>query len=244
MERVVLKNKQMPLHYQIADYLINMLKSSETPVGERLPPEEKLSNVFGVSRATVRHALDHLSKQGMIIKKQGKGNFWTDISRGIRKEKQSGINRQIFRISEKTTVKSAGKELVKASAAVSQFLGLDKGAEVYKFTRLRYLGNEPLSFTINYMPKIFGEKILKKHLRQMMMLEILENVIGLELGIIEHEVEINRADKLISSHLSIAPLDPVLTVKTSVYDGKQCPVEIVWTYFVENKYKFKVVLDK
>lgn len=244
MERIVLKNKQMPLHYQIADYLLNMFKSSETPAGGKLPSEESLREMFGVSRATVRHALDHLAKQGMIAKKQGKGNFWTDASSGIRKEKQSGINRQIFQISEKTTVKSVKKEIVRAPSAVCGFLGLDKDTAVYRFTRLRYLNNEPLSYAINYLPVIYGEKILQKHLRRMMMLEVLENVIGLALGIIEHEVEINRADELIAAGLGIAPLDPVLTVRTSVYDSGHNPVEIVWTYFVENKYKFKVVLDK
>jgi GntR family transcriptional regulator len=244
MEKVILKNKQMPLHYQIADYLLNIIKNSEIPIADRLMPEEGLSDMFGVSRATVRHALDHLSGQGMIIKKQGKGNFWTDASQQLRKEKQSGINREIFKVSEKTTVKVVSKELEGAPDAAAEFLGLPKGAEVYKFNRLRYLGSDPFSFTINYVPKVFGKKILKRHLKKMMMLETLENVVGLELGIVEHEVEINRADTLIAANLGVAPLDPVLAVKTSVYDKEHRPVEIVWTYFVENKYKFKVVLDK
>ncbi len=79
-EKVILKNKRMVLHYQIADYLLNMMKHSETPIDGRLLSEERLKYLFGVSRATVRHALDHLSRKGMIIKKQGKGNFWTNAS--------------------------------------------------------------------------------------------------------------------------------------------------------------------
>lgn len=234
----------MLLHYQIADYLLNMMKHSEAPIDGRLMSEERLKDLFGVSRATVRHALDHLSRKGMIVKKQGMGNFWTTASYQLRKEKQSGINRNIFQISENIKVKFISKELEKAPADVAEFLGLDKGARVYKFRRLRYSNNEPFSFTINYMPKIIGEKILKKHLREMIMMETLENVVGLELGVVEHEVEINRANRMISVNLGVAPLDPVLTVKTSVYDKNHHPVEIAWTYFVENKYKFKVVLDK
>jgi GntR family transcriptional regulator len=243
-ERVVLENKQMPLHYQIADYLVNMLKNSEMPVEEKLLPEEKLRDVFGVSRATVRHALEHLSQRGMIVKKQGKGNFWTDVSKSVKTEKQSGINRQIFNISKKTTVKVLNKEWEKIPDAAAEFLGLDKGCYAYVFRRLRYLSDEPLSYTINYLPKNIGEKIQKKHLQQMTMMETLESIVGLTLGVVEHEVEITRANKQISGYLGNAPLDPVLTVKTSVYDIQKKPVEIVWTYFVENKYKFKVVLDK
>ncbi len=243
-EKIILNNKRMLLHYQIADYLLNTMTQSETPIDGRLMSEEKLKDLFGVSRATVRHALDHLSRKGLIIKKQGKGNFWTNASYQLRKEKQSGINRNIFQISENIKVKFIGKELEKAPAAVAEFLGLDKGNRVYKFRRLRYSNDEPFSYTINYMPKNIGEKILKKHLREMIMMETLENVVGLELGVVEHEVEINRANRMISVNLGVAPLDPVLAVKTSVYDKKHQPVEIAWTYFVENKYKFKVVLDK
>jgi GntR family transcriptional regulator len=141
-------------------------------------------------------------------------------------------------------VKVLSKELAKIPDAAAEFLGLEKGSNAYIFQRLRFLSGEPLSYTINYLPKEIGEKIQKKHLQQMTMLETLENVVGLDLGIVEHEVEITRADRQISGYLGNAPLDPVLTVKTSVYDKKQKPVEIVWTYFVENKYKFKVVLDK
>jgi GntR family transcriptional regulator len=242
-ERVVLENKQMPLHYQIADYLVNMLKNSES-VEEKLLPEEKLRDMFGVSRATVRHALEHLSRRGMIIKKQGKGNFWTDVSKNVKTEKQSGINRQIFNISKKTNVKVLGKDLEKIPDTAAEFLGLHKGSFAYVFRRLRNVSGEPLSYTINYLPKEIGEKIQKKHLQQMTMLETLENIVGLTLGVIEHEVEITRANKNISGYLGNAPLDPVLTVRTSVFDKKKQPVEIVWTYFVENKYKFKVVLDK
>jgi len=241
-EKIILNNKRMLLHYQIAD--LNIMKNSETPIDGRLLSEERLKDLFGVSRATVRHALDHLSRKGLIIKKQGKGNFWTNASYQLRKEKQSGINRNIFQISENIKVKFIGKELEKAPAAVAEFLGLDKGNRVYKFRRLRYSNDEPFSYTINYMPKNIGEKILKKHLREMIMMETLENVVGLELGVVEHEVEINRANRMISVNLGVAPLDPVLAVKTSVYDKKHQPVEIAWTYFVENKYKFKVVLDK
>jgi GntR family transcriptional regulator len=244
MERVVLENKQMPLHYQIADYLVNMLKNSEMPPDGKLLSEEKLRDMFGVSRATVRHALQHLTQQGVLVKKQGKGSFWTDASRQLQKEKQSGINRQIFKISEKTSVKVLSRELSKVPDVAAGFLKVEKNEIVYVFKRLRLLAGKPLSYTINYVPKNIGVKIKKEHLQQMTMFETLENIVGLELGVVEHEVEITRANKQVSGYLGIAPLDPVLTVRTSVYDSSGNPVEIVWTYFIENKYKFKVVLDK
>ncbi len=100
-----------------------------------------------------------------------------------------------------------------------------------------------MSYTINYLPKKYGSQIEKEHLRRMTMLETLESVVKIQLGTIEHEVEIMRATAEISKGLGLRLLEPVLTIKTSVFDTEQRPVEIVWTYFVENKYKFRVVLE-
>jgi DNA-binding GntR family transcriptional regulator len=75
------------------------------------------------------------------------------------------------------------------------------------------------------------------------MLETLESVVKIKLGTIEHEVEVTRASAEIAKVLGLRLLDPVLTIKTSVFDAERGPVEIVWTYFVENKYKFRVVLE-
>jgi DNA-binding GntR family transcriptional regulator len=77
----------------------------------------------------------------------------------------------------------------------------------------------------------------------MTMLETIEKVANVRIGTIEHEVEVTRATDVIAEHLAIPVLDPVLTIKTAVHAKTGGPIEIVWTYFVENKYKFRVVLD-
>ena len=102
MERIKLENTQIPLHYQISDYLLMMLKKGDIVTGEKLPPEEELKEMFGVSRTTIRRALEHLLHKGYLLRKQGKGTFWTETASQVQQEKLSGINRQIFNISEKT----------------------------------------------------------------------------------------------------------------------------------------------
>ncbi len=242
MEKIKLDNTQIPLHYQIADYLIHMLQKGELDRSRMLPTEEKLTEMFDVSRTTIRKALDHLLKKEYIHKKQGKGTFWTESTGTIRKEKLSGINRQIFAVQETTTVKVLSKKQVKTDREITEFFG--NSNDVVAFKRIRYIEKEPMSYTINYLPVETAELISRKQLEQYTMLESLETVAGINLGTIHHEVEITRADSEISELLKVAVLDPVLTIKTSVYATDNSPVEVVWTHFVENRYKFKVVLEK
>jgi GntR family transcriptional regulator len=244
MDKVRLDNNQIPLHYQIADYLLIMLEKGELSLEKNIPTEENLCGIFGVSRTTIRKALDNLLHRGLLYKKQGRGTFWTESAGGIKKEKLSGINREIFRITQSTVAKVILKDSMVARAPINRELKIPENEPVVVFKRIRYADGEPMSFTVNYLPEKYGKKIEKEHLERMTMLETLENVVGLELGVITHEVEITRANQEIAGNLRITSLDPVLTVKTSVFDTEGGPIEVVWTHFVENKYKFRVVLDK
>jgi len=243
MNKIRLDNTQIPLHYQIADYLVDMLKRGEMAPEVQVPPEEELTEAFGVSRTTVRRSMEHLLARGLLTRKRGKGTFWTDTARSVCQEKLVGINKQIFNISEKTTVRVLSRSIGRGSREVYDFLGVPDGEDLVIFRRVRSAGGGPMSYTINYLPEHYGARIEKKHLQQMTMLETIEKVADVRIGTIEHEVEVTRATDVIAEHLSIPVLDPVLTIKTSVHAKDGGPIEIVWTYFVENKYKFRVVLD-
>jgi GntR family transcriptional regulator len=209
-----------------------------------LPTEAEFEAIFGVSRTTVRGALAQLHRAGRLERKQGRGTFWTAKAIAGKQEKLAGINRQIFHITRAATVEVLARFAVRAPEEIGRFLGLPPESRVLVFKQVRSCDSEPFSFTINYLPWIYGRAIQKKHLERMTMLETLERIVKIELGAVEHEVEITRATTEIAERLRIHVLDPVLTVNTKVFDGRNKPVEIVWTYFVESKYKFRVVLDK
>jgi len=60
---------------QICASLRDKISSGEFPVGSRLPSETELAEIFGVSRLTVRMALQKLSTQGLTVTKPGDGTF-------------------------------------------------------------------------------------------------------------------------------------------------------------------------
>ncbi|MBN1532640.1 MAG: GntR family transcriptional regulator, partial [Spirochaetes bacterium] len=224
-ERVVFDNRQIPLHYQIADYLLMMLENGSLRHLDRLPPEEELKRAFGVSRMTVRHALDHLIQKGLLYRKQGRGTFWTEKASSVPKGKLSGINREIFRITEKTEVRVLSKRDEPASGEVADFLRVPAGAPITVFERLRTLRGEPMSYSVNYLPVRYGHRIGRGHLERMTMMETLERILKIPLGTVEHVVEITRAGAETARHLKVPVLDPVLTVKTTILDGASEPLE-------------------
>ena len=63
------------LQEQLYLELLEGIKKGKYKPGERIPAEMQLSQMYEVSRVTVRKALDQLVKDNILIKKHGKGTF-------------------------------------------------------------------------------------------------------------------------------------------------------------------------
>jgi GntR family transcriptional regulator of arabinose operon len=78
MNVFVNRNDFTPVYYQIAERLSGEIKSGKLAPGEQLLPEDKLAERYGISRKTLRQALDKLAKEGYVARLKGKGTFVSD----------------------------------------------------------------------------------------------------------------------------------------------------------------------
>lgn len=64
-----------PLYQQIKSLIVQSLQSGEWKPGELIPSEVELAYRFKVSQGTVRKAIDELSAENLVVRRQGKGTF-------------------------------------------------------------------------------------------------------------------------------------------------------------------------
>src|SRR6478752_1203744 len=64
-----------PLYQQIKSLILQSLQSGEWKPGELIPSEVELASRFKVSQGTVRKAIDELSAENLVVRRQGKGTF-------------------------------------------------------------------------------------------------------------------------------------------------------------------------
>jgi GntR family transcriptional regulator len=81
----------IPLYYQIQRNLLEQIESGTLSPGAEIPTEKELMERYGVSRATVRRALDDLVRQGYITRQQGRGSFVAIKVEDTRSEKLRGF---------------------------------------------------------------------------------------------------------------------------------------------------------
>ena len=65
----------IPLYHQLADIILEKIRSAAYSPGDRIPSENELAARYGIGRPTVRQATDLLIREGFLIRKRGSGTF-------------------------------------------------------------------------------------------------------------------------------------------------------------------------
>jgi GntR family transcriptional regulator len=143
------EQSRAPLYQQLRRALRDAIEDNRLTAEEALPPERELADEFGISRITVRKALDALVGEGMLTRRQGAGTFVAPRGGETRVEKSFS---KLSSFSEDMTSRGRKPESVwlsRASGTVtpeeSLTLGLSPGTQVYRFARIRYADGEPMA---------------------------------------------------------------------------------------------------
>src|SRR5438876_2061473 len=79
-----LQDGPVPLYHQLEQDLLERIRTGEFGPGDALPTEGGICAQYGVSRITVRRALDALIAQGLIIRRRGVGSFVAQRREAVR----------------------------------------------------------------------------------------------------------------------------------------------------------------
>lgn len=149
-------SKGKPLYYQLVDALKKHIEAEMIP-HDKLLSERELCLHYGVSRTTVRLALQELETLGYIYKKHGKGTFVSDLSN------QAGSLAGAYSFTEemqalgrtpKTSILAFEKRA--ATKQLAECLNVSLGEAIFKIKRLRLADDVPLMVERSYLPaKLF-----------------------------------------------------------------------------------------
>lgn len=151
-ELAVDRKSLTPAYLQLKNQLESLITSGKLGRGEALPSERHLAAVLGLSRMTVRRALEGLVESGLIEPRRGAGTF----------VRSPGLDQQIERLSSFTDeVARAGYEAGSTVITIEQFpagelvarsLDLEPGTVILRLLRLRTLDGEPFELQDAYLP--------------------------------------------------------------------------------------------
>jgi DNA-binding GntR family transcriptional regulator len=146
------RSSPVPLYFQVARHLEEQINSGELPTGTLLQNEVDLAESLGLSRPTMRRAMQYLVDKGLVVRRRGIGT----------RVVQPKLRRPLELTSLYDDLASAGKRpttavlsvgMVDAGEDVASGLEIEVGQPVLEIVRLRSAEEAPIAKMTNYLPE-------------------------------------------------------------------------------------------
>jgi DNA-binding GntR family transcriptional regulator len=240
IERPLDRNSPIPLYFQIAENLKQAIEEGALKPGERLDNELDLAERLGVSRPTVRQAVQRLVEQGLVIRRRGLGTVVV-APRILRSVALTSLYDDLLanRRHPATTVLAARE--IQADDELASVLALPAGAAVLSVERLRLADGTPLAIMHNYLPAGLLKGRPEDVLEKTGLYELLRSQ-GVELHAGEQVIGARHATAHEAKQLQAPRTATVLTMTRTTFDATGRPVEHGSHAYLADRYSFKMTL--
>ena len=138
------KRSRLPLYDQVERNLRDLIVNGHLKPGEVMPGEWDLADLYGVSRLTVRRALDELVRQSWLEKKHGVGTFVRQPSMASIAAGKLSFTEQMRSIGREPSSKFISQRVTAATEKIARALHIQEGDPILEITRVRMADNVPI----------------------------------------------------------------------------------------------------
>ena len=233
------RSSPVPLYHQVAEQLERAIYDGHLKAGDRISDEISLATALGLSRPTMRQAIQVLVDKGMLVRKRGVGTqvVHGKITRAVELtslfDDLSSAGRQPY-----TKVESA--EQVEATEEVAHELQVEVGARVWSLERVRFVADEPLALLHNYLP-LGVIDLAQVDLESKGLYESLR-ARGVVMRVARQRIGARKADARESRLLDEKRSAPLLTMQRTSYDDAGRAVEFGTHVYRPDRYAFELTL--
>ena len=234
------RESPVPLYFQIAESLKGAISDGTLKPGDRLDNELDLAGQLGVSRPTVRQAVQRLVDEGLLIRRRGLGTVVV-TPRILRSVALTSLfdDLSVSGRSPKTSVLSITP--VEADDNLATILSMPAGTPVMSIKRLRQADGSPLALMHNYIPAALLPADAADRLAATGLYELLRGQ-GIQLQTGEQTIGARRATPH-EAELLLAPRGAtVLTMSRTTYTPDGGPVEHGSHAYLADRYSFQMTL--
>ena len=225
-----------PKYRLLHDALAALIR--ELPAGSGMPTERELCERFGVSRGTVRQALDHLEAEQRILRHQGRGTFVAGPKMDHLLELTS--HTAYFRArGMQPGSRLVGVTRAPAGAEVAGMLALAEGEEILQIERVRLADDEPLAVEVLHLGAKRFDGVAAVLGESQSLYELLRARYGVELAWAEETIEAALAPDREAALLGVTAGAPVLVLCRQSFDAIGRPVEFVRSFYRADRFRFR-----
>lgn len=221
----------------IASDLAQKIRCGMYEPGTLLPSENQLTELYGSSRETVRHALSTLNDLGMIQKIRGKGSMVLDPNRfafpvsGITSFKELNDS-----LGMKAQTKVLACHQIKDIPEYFKQHGVNANSSITYVERLRIVDETPIVLDCDYLlSPIEG---ITKEIASHSLYHYIEDELGYEVSYATKEITVEEADDKIAKKMKLPLRSPIVVIRSLSYLQDTTLFELTESYHRADKFKF------
>ena len=227
-----------PLYHQIYLMLRERIVSGRLEVGDLLAGEQEMAKLLGVSRITVKRALNELAARGLVHRQRGRGT--TVAGSAVMPLVASSFDtllESLQRMGLQTEVELLEVSEIPAGALAAERLQIKPDTLVQRAVRLRRLNGEPFSYLINYIPMSIACLFQREDLASGSMLSMLEKA-GMPAQEAEQWITAVAADASVAGLLDVSLGEPLLKIDRVMRGPKRRPVQYIEAHYRPDRYHY------
>ena len=224
-ELAVDKASKLPLYHQIATQLEGLIDAGRIKVGEPLIPDGALANLLGVSRLTVRSAVDSLVQKGLVVRRHGVGTFVAMRTPPMIFPSELSFTKNIREIGRRPSSIVVSMSSITAPDDVARYLGLENGEPVHKLIRVRQVDDEAVMVETTFLSRDRFPTLDEVDLEHGSLHSYLLENHGVEIVAQDQAIEPCAIDENVARMLNVEPGTPGLWSELIGFDQQANPVE-------------------
>ncbi|WP_052868499.1 GntR family transcriptional regulator [Streptomyces niger] len=233
------RSSPVPLYFQLSQQLEAAIETGKLAPGSLLGNEIELAGRLGLSRPTVRQAIQSLVDKGLLVRRRGIGTqvVHSQVKRPL---ELSSLYDDLEAAGQKPATKVLLNTTTEATAEVAAALGVAEGAEVALVERLRLTHGEPMAHLRNHLP--LGLIDLETEQLETTGLYRLMRGAGITLHSARQTVGARVADAAEAERLAEEAGAPLLTMQRTTFDDTGRAVEFGSHVYRASRYAFEFQL--
>lgn len=211
------KTSKVPLYLQLMEELIKKIEGRDYEEHAQLPSERELCDIYGVSRITIRQALQELEHEGYIYKQHGIGTFVAPKSYNQNLAQLYSFTEEMEKLGKTPTTEVLSFDVIAVDERLAKKMHLKPLDEVYKVVRLRLANGKPLMHETSYLPRKLFPNLTEEDLKERPMYDVFHKdyQIGLTKATERFSATLIRKEE--ASYLETNLNQPAMLIKRYAY---------------------------
>lgn len=235
------KDSPIPLYYQLVEDIRDRIRAGEYKPGQQLPGERELSEQYGISRMTVRQALQYLIREDVLIAQQGVGTFVAEPKLAYDPFHAPGFTETMMQRGAAATSRVIEQAVVPSPPRIAAQLDLAEGDPVIKIVRLRLSDDVPVLLETVHLPHALFAGLEQADMAHGSLYQLMREAYGVRLQGAQHVLEAVLANDYESELFGIQSGLPMILLQGVTYDEHDRPIEVFKAVYRGDR--FKIQLD-